>query len=236
MMRTGFLLLAFIASGCSSEQLTDLMLASGHGDYPAAVKMLDGGADVNQATPSGKTPLMYAASEGHGNLVELLLERGADANATDKEGTAALLLAATSGYDESVKHLLAYGADPAKPNNTGGTPLTNAIFFGRNNVVDMLLEKLPPLDAQHGGELLLMAAGLGHEQIIRIMVKDGVAVNSRGKLNRTPLMAAVEFSRLGAVKTLLELGADRSLTDDDGKDALSIAEKRGNTEIVALLR
>lgn len=232
---TGFAAAILLVAGCSSEQMTDLMLASGHGDYPAAVKMIDAGMDVNQATTSGKTPLMYAASEGHDKLVGLLLERGADSDAVDEEGSTALLLAATSGFDEAVKHLLAYNADPSRQSKNGGTPLTNAVFFGRSKTVDLLLGKIINLPKDEGGEMLLLAAGLGHIEIAKSLVAYGIDINSRGKLDRTALITAVAFSNEEMVGALLQLGADPSLQDAEGNTAQTIAEDKGNKPIVSLL-
>jgi len=58
-------------------------------DLPSVKKLLELGADPNQADGDGKTPLMYAAEIG-ADHVKVLLEAGADPRAVDKKGRTAL--------------------------------------------------------------------------------------------------------------------------------------------------
>ena len=48
-------------------------------------------------------------------------------------------------------------------------------------------------------------------------------------------MAAVAFNKIELVKLLLENGADITAKDEDGKTALSVAESKGEQEIMKLL-
>ena len=63
--------------------LTPLCLACNLGLDKVVIALLDGGADIDFATPpghacSGFTPLMYATSGDHGDVVKLLLKHGVD--------------------------------------------------------------------------------------------------------------------------------------------------------------
>ncbi|CAK9108530.1 unnamed protein product [Durusdinium trenchii] len=49
----------------------------------AAEALIEGGADMNLSSKSGRTPLMSAASNGIADMVKLLLDAGADAKAVD---------------------------------------------------------------------------------------------------------------------------------------------------------
>ncbi|MGZ4811077.1 MAG: ankyrin repeat domain-containing protein [Thermoanaerobaculia bacterium] len=62
-----------------------------HKAQPATIAaLLDGGADVNRASPSGETPLMMAAGYGYSGIVKMLLSRGADPSRRDHHGETAL--------------------------------------------------------------------------------------------------------------------------------------------------
>jgi len=231
-----FLMLVSVLSACSGERYTALMNAARNGDTEAVRKMLDLGAEVNQKTSKGKTALMLAAAGGFTDTVKLLVDRGADVNIRDNYDTTAIIAAATAGHPEAAATLVAFGADPLFKDTSGGSALSNATFFGHTDTVLAILVQLPELPADSGNELLLLAAGLGHQKIAVALIEKGISVNARGLKDRTPLMAAAAFNRQELVKLLLEKGADVTASDDEGITALQVAESKGNQEIVALLR
>ena len=59
-------------------------------DCQTALKLIDGGAEVNLKNRKGKTPLHKAAEIGHAELTTTLLEHNADVNAVDESGKTAL--------------------------------------------------------------------------------------------------------------------------------------------------
>lgn len=228
-------LLLGLLSGCSRESYTELMKAAKDGNAVAVKQILDRGADVNASTSKGKRALMVAASEGKAEVARLLIERGAEVDAADVYGTTALIVAATSGHTDVVALLLEHGADPAASDSSGGSPLVNATFFGHADTVKLLLSKLPKLEKQDGEELLMMAAGLGHAEIVGALLDYGVNINGRGLKQRTALMAAAAFNKIDVVRMLLARGVDLAAADEDGETALTVAREKGNDEIAALL-
>ena len=237
--RTTFILLTMLATllgGCSREVYTSLMNAAKDGNVEAIQRILDSGADVNERTTEGKRALMMAASEGHADAVQLLIKHGADVDAVDSHNTTALIVAATGGYDDAVALLLENGANPLARDDSGGSPLVNAIYFGHSQTVRLLLDKAPPLDKQDGEELLLLASGLGHTEVVAALLDHGVDVNGRGLKQRTALMAAAAFNQPEVARLLLKRGADPAARDEDGESPLSVAEDKGNEEIIGLLK
>lgn len=232
---SGVVLSTLLLSGCSREYNSELMGAAKSKNSAAVETLLAQGSAIDQQNNKGKTALMFAASEGNVEIARLLLERGANANLTDQYGTTSLIVAATSGYDGVVELLLAHDADAGIRDQSGGSALVNALYFGHTRSVELLLGKLAPLEKQDGEELLLLAAGLGHDAIIRLLVRAGVDVNGRGLKQRTALMAAATFEQPQVMKVLLELGADPLARDDAGITAMDIACEQGNDEILALL-
>ena len=223
-------------SACSGERYTALMNAARNGDTQAVIHMIDLGAEINQKTSKGKTAVMLAAAGGFTDTVKVLVDRGADFDIRDNYDTTALIAAATAGHADTAIALIEYGADPTFKDTSGGSALSNATFFGHTDVVLAILEKMKVIPPEVGNELLLLAAGLGHEKIAKKLLDRGIDPNARGVKDRTPLMAAAAFDKINLVKLLLANGANPKLTDEEGTTALQVATNKGNPEIVSLLK
>jgi hypothetical protein len=97
------------------------------GEYDAALKMVDAGADIEAKEPgAGASPLHYAVMKGALAVVNRLLARGADVNSRTKSGTTPLHTAALYNRYEAAQALLARGADVNAKSVSGATPLTIA--------------------------------------------------------------------------------------------------------------
>jgi len=116
------------------DSWTPLIWASRSGSLDAIKVLLDAGADINRAGPTGDdwdaTPLQHAILERQPGAVQLLLERGADVNRGDSKSLTPLFLAAGDTDPTLVKLLLAHGADPKVEDENGGTPLSHAVSAG----------------------------------------------------------------------------------------------------------
>lgn len=86
---------------------------------------------------------------------------------------------------------------------------------------------------EYGETALSIAAGTGHEKIVRLLEANDV--DARGIDGRTALMNASKEGDLEAVKTLLAKGADVNAGCEMGETALLMAYMGGYTEIVVLL-
>jgi ankyrin repeat protein len=125
-----------VASACD-EQAPDapLIHAARTGSLDTITRLLDSGADVDQAGPTGDdwdaTPLQHAILARQAGAVRLLLERGADPNhVASPNAPAPLLLAAGDTDPTFVNLLLAHGADPTIEDENGTTPLSRAVSAG----------------------------------------------------------------------------------------------------------
>src|SRR5678815_2404930 len=89
--------------------------------------------------------------------------------------------------------------------------------------------------AQLGVTPLHGAASAAEIPIIRTLVECGAKINARDAVGRTPLMMLAhqlewiertesESACIDAIKVLIELGADASLSDDYGNDAIAYCE------------
>lgn len=224
-----------LLGGCSREHTTELMNASKAGNVEAVQAALQRGSSINEQSNKGKTALMFAAAEGKTEVARLLIQQGADVDMPDQYGTTAIIVAATAGEEKVVSLLLQKGANPRVRDESGSAPLVNAVYLGHTATVKLLLAALAPLEKQDGEELLLLAAGLGHSEIVHAMIEAGVDANGRGLKRRTALMAAAAFDRPEVVSVLLENGANPEAQDEDGNTATDVAREKGNEDILARL-
>ena len=114
---------------------TPLIWASRSGSLEAINLLLDFGADINRAGPTGDdwdaTPLQHAILQRQPAAVRLLLDRGADLKRGAGAGSLAPLVLAAGDTDPTIlKLLLAHGADPTIEDEHGDTPLSRAICAG----------------------------------------------------------------------------------------------------------
>src|SRR5262249_4454171 len=157
-------------------------------------------------------------------------EAGADVNAATNVG-ATPLFPAVNASAEAVKLLLDHGADPNHVTRSGMTP----IMFTRDAaVVALLLARGADVRARSkvGGTALMDAAARGDLAAARLLLERGAEVNAADYRGYTPLLLAAAYDGDAAelVRLLLSFGADVSASAE-GKTALSLAARRGPTEV-----
>lgn len=212
-----------------------LMQAARFGDVPGIGKYLAEGYGINDKTKQGKTALIIASAEGHAKAIEALLDAGADIRAQDNNGATALMVAATAGHAEATRVLLARGADITIKDHDGGTAILNAVFFGYHDATAELLKYKDAIEPADLNEVVLIAAGMGHVDILKNMVQAKLNLNATGLNNRTPAMAAIKFGRVETLRILLENKVELTTKDSDGYTALDVAQNGGNKEIIELV-
>jgi ankyrin repeat protein len=152
--------------------------------------------------PGEPSPLFAACLAGAEESVRLLLEHGARTDEaltvlnTDLghfEGATALHAAVERRCAPIVKLLLDHGARPDTPDDEGFTPLHSAVGWGDERIAGLLLE---------AGANPNCAAGLSAS---------------------TPLMEAAARGRWTLAALLMRHGADRAVTDAEGRTARDLA-------------
>ena len=211
---------------------------------PAKVRLLLlKGANVNAKTVDGRTPLHLAATLPAGTpIVEMLIEAGADLHARSIVG-ATPLLASVAASLETTRLLLAKGADPNARNGLGATPLMNAALFGGAATVSLLLDAGADatIRTKRGETALANAANRGDLSSVKLLVGKGADVRNIDYRGYTPLMHAAyaDDGTPELIQLLLSKGADVHVVgkgDTAGETAVTIAAKRGETEILRILR
>ncbi|MFF0200931.1 ankyrin repeat domain-containing protein [Streptomyces sp. NPDC005017] len=188
--------------------------------------------------------LLQAAGLGDTAGVRLALEAGAAVDVRDGHGRTPLLLAALADHVDTARPLLDAGADPNAQDDRQDTPWLVTGVTGSVAMMRLLLPHGPDLTLhnRYGGVCLIPAAERGHVAYVRAVLDEtGIDVDHVNRLGWTALLEAVVLGDGGRahqqiVELLLAAGATPGLPDGDGVTPLEHAERRGFTEIAALLR
>jgi len=176
------------------------------------------GADGSVVDNDGVTPLMSAASAGNCEIVKMLAgsQKGniKYIDATAQSGGSALMFAAGNGKVECVETLIGNGADihmtvQATAEYLDG--LAQAINSGQ----DLQME-----EHVDGVDSLMIAAGAGHEDVVKLLLGKGSDPKKKDDDDKTALSAAVK-GNFGEVASLLVVGG--SDPNDDYIDEEGVA-------------
>jgi ankyrin repeat protein len=142
--------------------------------------------------------------------VQALLAAGADTSALEHDRYDAVTIAAVADDEETLRLLLARGASA----------------------------KL--VTSRYDGTALIAAAHLGHDGVVRQLIRAGAPVDHVNNLHWTALIEAIVLGDGGprhqaCVRALLDAGADISLADREGRTPVQLARERGHSAMVRML-
>ena len=227
------------------QGLSPLHLAA---NSPECVEaLIRAGADVNIATPSGKTPLHITTSA---RTVQLLLQAGAAINAADKLGNTPLMARAATDDPADVAAataLLDADADTTLLNKRGDSALKIALknpkhrhliidLFKQRHVTDIVID--PHVrDAQGRTSLMLsVMEKQPHIPTIQKLLARGADVNALDRLGYSALMhLLVTSDNPELLSLLLDAGARVDLWGRDRKSPLFLAREFHRNASVKLL-
>ena len=181
---------------------------------------------------TGPSEIMLALYHGKQDRVHELLASGIELNVYE---------AAATGQTERLRELIA--ADPSLVNShsvDGFTPLGFAVFFGRPEIVDALLDAGADVNLASRESMkvapLASASAAGQYEIGKKLIAHGANVNTRASNDFTPLHESAASGRLEFATLLLDHGADVNAKTTDGKTPLDYAREHNRTEMVELLQ
>ncbi|XP_067653209.1 ankyrin-3-like [Haliotis asinina] len=191
--------------------------------------------DINSKGDEEMTPVMIAACLAKNEAFDILVKKEADLSVIDGDGDNILHLATRGGHVKIVNYILMQNiVDINAKNNDGVTPVMIAARCAKREVFDNLVRKGADLSGfENDGKNILHLAceGKDVEIVKRILRLHIVDINCRFN-EMTPLLLAVKYQSRNVFQLLLKSGADPSLVNRDGDNALHLACMRGDEEIV----
>ena len=175
-----------------------------------------------------KTSLLYSAIECQNlEIVNYLMDEcGANPNDTGCEmglGCPCLWKAADLNNLKAVQELLEHGADINSSNRLGATALFTACHQGYSHMVSLLLLYRADVNsANHEGVTCLMAS-VSYPDICSYLVSRGAHVNQISASGDSALTMAIEVMEVETFSVLVKAGADPTIINNRGEDAIFIA-------------
>ena len=219
---------------------TPLMVAALHGTPAALELLLRHGADPNAVNKDGASALLYAVGDLH--KVRLLLDGGAQANVRSTLGNTPLIAAASHDDNLSVvKLLLEQGADLHARYKNEVSALTAAVLASDADAVQFLLDRgakpgpVKFLFNGLGNSLLQLAAQVGNDRTVELLLKHGVDVHeSDATFGGHALNYALLSEKPDVALRLIEAGADLQKASPIGKVPpilLAVYSENGNVSL-----
>ncbi|ACN83287.1 ankyrin repeat domain-containing protein [Brachyspira hyodysenteriae] len=205
-----FAFILYINTALFADTRSDFFSAVHSGDIKSVKEYIEMGINVNLQDEKRRTPLMIATYKNDVKMVKLLVDNDANVNIQDAKLNSPFLYAGANGMLDIVK-LTYKKADTRNVLNIfGGNALIPACEKGHLGTVKFLLENTD-IDVNHVNHLsftaLLEVTILGNDNINYVEI----------------------------VKLLLEHGADKTIKDKNGHDALYYAKARNLKNIEKLL-
>ncbi|TVY45194.1 Serine/threonine-protein phosphatase 6 regulatory ankyrin repeat subunit C [Lachnellula occidentalis] len=209
-------------------------LAYGHGDSDRTERFLElllrHGANPRVTDYAGNTPLHLQQKWNQSpRVVPMLVKWGAEINARRKSDLATPLIAAAKSQSVHVKEYIDNGADPSLQDSEGNTALHH-ICASRLFELSHLQEWLTfadPTIKNNQGETCLYNMRFEDwpnltKEVIPLLVKDGLDLESKDRLGRTALLAACQHADARFIFGLLEYGASAVPKDFQGKSSAAV--------------
>ena len=235
----------------TKPEQTAVIWAAAEGHAEVVAELIKAGADFRAVLESGFTPLLFAVREGHIEVVETLVKAGADVNrridpvpdwrhrgygSRLRPGGSPLHVAVENGHFELATYLLELGADPDAADPIGYTAL-HAITRARK--VALGDADPPPEGSGNMSSLEFVRELAAHGANLDARMHGPATINLGDTiLGPTAFLAATQTADVDFMKTLIDLGADPLLTNQDNRTALMLAGRRTGTdeEVLAVMR
>jgi ankyrin repeat protein len=189
------------------------------------------------------TGLFAAADQGNAAEVTRLAVTGASVNARDGHGRTPLHVATYAGRHDAMRALVRAGADPNTLENDRYDIVTIAAVADDVPTLKVALEigcGAKNVTSRYDGTALIAAAHLGHDGVVRELIRAGAPLDHVNNLGWTALIESIVLGNGGGrhvatLKALVDAGANVNLADRNGTTPLALARGRGFEAMVAIL-
>jgi uncharacterized protein len=187
--------------------------------------------------------LHAAAHRGELARVAAALAAGAPVNGRDGHGRTALHVATFARQRDVIRALARAGADLGALENDRYDAVTIAAVADDEETLALLLElgaSAKLITSRYDGTALIAAAHLGHDGVVRQLIRAGAPLDHVNNLHWTAAIEAVVLGDGGSrhqatLHALIEAGANLKLTDRLGQTPLQLARARGYDAMVKML-
>ncbi len=198
-------------TGTEAAAYQGLHAAAHRGDLAAIQRLAASNAALEARDGAGRTPLHVATFARQHKAVQALLQAGADHAAFEQGRYDAVTIAAVADDEATLQVLLAVGAS---------AKLTTS---------------------RYDGTALIAAAHLGHDGVVRQLIKAGAPLDHVNNLHWTAVIEAIVLGDGGVrhqatLKALLDAGASTQLADRSGATPLQLARARSYITMVQMLQ
>jgi uncharacterized protein len=192
------------------EAYSGLHLAAALGDGMEVTRLIDTGADINARDGYERTPLHVATYCGRHDVIAVLARAGADLGAKERDRYDAVTIAAVADDVATLRVLIDLGASA----------------------------KL--VTSRHDGTALIAAAHLGHDEVVKLLIRAGAPLNHVNSLGWTALIESIVLGKGGprhteTLRALVRAGANVNLPDREGMTPRALAWARGYWDMVRIL-
>ena len=212
-------LLLFVAASASSQvpptaaeraQYAGVFAAAARNDAATIATLGATAGVVDTRDGYGRTPLHVAAYAKAHDAMRNLVKAGADPNALERDRYDIVTIAAVADDVPTLETALAVGCSP------------------RN------------VTSRYDGTALIAAAHLGHDDVVRALIRAGAPLDHVNNLGWTALIESIVLGdggprHVATMKALIDGGANLNLADRSGATPLALARSRGFAPMVALL-
>ena len=171
--------------------------------------------------------------------VASLLRRGFDANTLDPKGLHGLFIAVQEPSPKVAEVMIRWPKTNVEFRTAKDeSPLMLASLKGHLDLVKKLVERGGDVN-KPGWTPLHYAATNGHLEIMNFLLEHHAYIDAESPNKTTPLMMAAQYGTAPAVKLLLEAGADATLRNELGLNAIDFAnrgKRADSAELIAAAR
>ena len=187
--------------------------------------------------------MLAAAAKGAAAEIKALVAKGAKPDVRDGYRRTPLHVAAYAKHHEAMRALVAAGADPNALERDRYDIVTIAAVANDVPTLRLALElgcSAKNVTSRYDGTALIAAAHLGHAEVVRTLIKAGAPLDHVNNLGWTALIESIVLGDGGARHTdtlnaLVTAGAKVNLADRNQQTPLTLARRRGYSEMVKIL-